>query len=134
MQEAGAGVSTVTNPGERHRTAPSTHRIAHIGHMRSPPAATRHLQCPPCCRLILAFDCSRATRSIIDLFKAFPQAPPKRFRSTTSRGRPDAAAGWHWSTAQQPYTCCIHMCIHVHTRTVYTQCRSIHMCRDGVEL
>ena len=24
MQEAGAGVSTVTTPGERHRTAPST--------------------------------------------------------------------------------------------------------------
>ena len=26
--------------------------------------------------------------------------------------------------AQQPYTCCIHMCIH--TRTAYTHCRHIH--------
>ena len=79
MQEAGAGVSTVTTPGERHRTAPSTtalHMLATywplIGHMRSSPAAICHLQCPPCCRLILAFECSRA-RSVIDQFKAFRQ-------------------------------------------------------------
>ena len=101
MQEAGAGVSMVTTPGERHRTAPSTtalHMLL-VGHMRSPPAATCHLQCPPCCRLILAFECSRA-RSIIDYFKAFPQAPSRLFRSTTTRGSPapDAAAGWGWST------------------------------------
>ena len=38
----------------------------------TPPAATCHLQCPPCCRLILVFECSRA-RSIIDQFKAFRQ-------------------------------------------------------------
>jgi hypothetical protein len=57
--------------------------------MRSPPAASCDLppaMPTPCCRLILAFECSRA-RSIIDLFKGFPQAPPRLFRSTTSRGR-----------------------------------------------
>jgi hypothetical protein len=80
----------VTTLGECHRTVLSTtalHIFAYIGQMRSPPAATCHLQCPPCCRLILAFKCSRA-RSIIDHFKASPQAPPRLFRSTTSRGRP----------------------------------------------
>ena len=43
MQEAGAGVSTVTTPGERHRTAPSTtalHIVGHIAHA-----------IPPCCDL-----------------------------------------------------------------------------------
>ena len=29
-----------------------------------------------------------------------------------------------FASPQQPYTCCIHMCIH--TRTVYTHCRHIH--------
>jgi hypothetical protein len=58
-----------TPPGERHRPpnrAPAHHRIAHVGHMRPPPAATCHLQYPPCCRLIPVFECSRA-RSIINL-------------------------------------------------------------------
>ena len=40
--------------------------------MRCPLAATCHLQCPPCCRLILTLECSRA-RSITDLFRAFRQ-------------------------------------------------------------
>ena len=49
--------------------------------MRPPPAATCHLQCPPCCRLILvAIGCCMLPRQVNyrPLFKAFPQAeaPP----------------------------------------------------------
>mgnify|MGYP007078275134 CR=1 FL=1 len=61
-QEAGAGASPVTTPGECHRTASSTTAL-HICWPNATPRppcllvlrpATSHLQCPPCCRLILA--------------------------------------------------------------------------------
>ena len=38
MQEAGAGVSTVTTPGERHRTAPSTTALHMLATCDLPPS------------------------------------------------------------------------------------------------
>jgi hypothetical protein len=50
MQEAGAGVTTVTTPGERHRTTPSTtalHMLATCDPPLLRPATCNAHLCPP---------------------------------------------------------------------------------------
>jgi hypothetical protein len=77
MQEAGARALTVTTPGERHRTAPSTtalHILATCGAIPPccdlPPAMPTLLSADPCVWM-LPRQVTYA-RSIIDQFKAFP--------------------------------------------------------------
>ena len=59
MQEAGAGVTTVTTPSEHHRTTPSTTAL-HMLATCDPPLLRPATCIAHCCRLILAFGCSRS--------------------------------------------------------------------------